>query len=83
MMLKRYNIDDLKDWDIDDFREAMKKIVKNDNDEMFSQYLSNKTNHTGSTLVSKTPIHEKKNYISSVSLEKIEPQILVHDRTSP
>ena len=36
MMLKRYNVDDLKDWDIDDFREAMKKIVKNDNDEMFS-----------------------------------------------
>lgn len=40
MMLKRYNVENVKDWDIDDFRKAMNIIVKNDNDEIFDKLLN-------------------------------------------
>ena len=35
-MLRRYNVEQIQEWDIDDFRKAMGVIVKKDNDEIFS-----------------------------------------------
>ena len=41
-MLRRYNVEQIQEWDIDDFRKAMGVIVKKDNDEIFSQHLNRK-----------------------------------------
>ena len=42
MMLRRYNVNKIQEWDIDDFRKAMGVIVKKDNDEIFTHHLNKK-----------------------------------------
>ena len=40
MMLRKYHVDKIENEDLDDFRKAIKIMVKNTDDATFSQFLT-------------------------------------------
>lgn len=43
MMVKKYGLDRIDDSSLDFFRDAMSVIVRQDNDELFNRFLSQKS----------------------------------------
>ena len=76
MMLQKYNIQNVQAWELHDFRKAMLKIVKKDNDDLFNEHLNKKS---GRTSVKPTEQEGPKRFVHFVYLEPEEPI----DRTSP
>jgi len=77
MMLQKYHVDKVDDWNIDDFRRAMQIIVRKDNDALFDKHLSKKS---GRASVQNTELESKKKHVNSVYLEQ---SYGVEDRASP
>lgn len=76
MMLKKFNHEKIEAYDFHDFRRAMIQIVRMDNDEMFTDFLAQKS---GRAQVKREEMTGMRKFVSTVQVNPEE----AYDRTSP